>query len=286
MLRIAIQKSGRLTEESLELMQECGIDVGKSGGKLKAVAYNFPVEFLFLRDDDIPEYVADGVADAGIIGENVIAEERASLAAPVEIIERLGFSRCRLSLAVPKGARYESLQDLAGKRIATSFPRILNEYLNERGVRAEIHEISGSVEIAPSIGLAEAICDIVSSGSTLLSNGLTEVETVFRSEAVLVARALDEEKTRIMNDLRFRLQSVGKAKKSKYIILNAPNKALEAIIALLPGMRSPTVTPLAAEGWSSVHSVLPEDTFWEIIGRLKAAGAEGILVVPIEKMIL
>jgi ATP phosphoribosyltransferase len=286
MLRIAIQKSGRLTEESLNLMQECGIDVGKSGGKLKAVAYNFPVEFLFLRDDDIPEYVADGVADAGIIGENVIAEERASLAAPVEIVERLGFSRCRLSLAVPKSARYESLQDLDGKRIATSFPRILKAYLQERGVRAEIHEISGSVEIAPSIGLAEAICDIVSSGSTLLSNGLMEVETVFRSEAVLIARALDEEKTRIMNDLRFRLQSVGKAKKSKYIILNAPNEALEAIISLLPGMRSPTVTPLAADGWSSVHSVLPEDTFWEIIGRLKAAGAEGILVVPIEKMIL
>lgn len=267
-------------------MQECGIDVGKSGGKLKAVAYNFPVEFLFLRDDDIPEYVADGVADAGIIGENVIAEERASLAAPVEIVERLGFSRCRLSLAIPKSAPYESLQDLDGKRIATSFPRILKAYLQERGVRAEIHEISGSVEIAPSIGLAEAICDIVSSGSTLLSNGLVEVETVFRSEAVLIARALDEEKTRILNDLRFRLQSVGKAKKSKYIILNAPNEALKAIISLLPGMRSPTVTPLAAEGWSSVHSVLPEDTFWEIIGRLKAAGAEGILVVPIEKMIL
>ncbi|MBL7991983.1 MAG: ATP phosphoribosyltransferase [Candidatus Kapabacteria bacterium] len=286
MLRIAIQKSGRLTEESLELMQECGIDFGKSGGKLKATAYNFPLEFLFLRDDDIPEYVADGVADVGIIGENVIAEERSSLLQPVDIVERLGFSRCRLSLAVPKGAAYSGIQDLHGKRIATSFPNILKEFLAQHGVSAEIHEISGSVEIAPSIGLAEAICDIVSSGSTLLSNGLVEVETIFRSEAVLISRPLTADKQRIVDDLRFRIQSVGRAKKTKYIVLNAPNHALEAIISLLPGMKSPTVTPLATSGWSSVHSVVPEDTFWESIGKLKEAGAEGILVVPIEKMIL
>lgn len=286
MLRIGIQKSGRLTEESLELMQECGIDFAKSGGKLKAAAYNFPVEFLFLRDDDIPEYVADGVADVGIIGENVIAEERAGLQRPVEIIERLGFSRCRLSLAVPKGAAYSSIQDLHGKRIATSFPNILQEFLASHGVQAEIHEISGSVEIAPSIGLAEAICDIVSSGSTLLSNGLQEVETIFRSEAVLISRPLSVEKQKIVDDLRFRIQSVGRAKKNKYIILNARTEALSAITQLLPGIKSPTVTPLAESGWNAVHSVVPEDTFWEIIGKLKEAGAEGILVVPIEKMIL
>ncbi|MCS6808987.1 MAG: ATP phosphoribosyltransferase [Bacteroidota bacterium] len=286
MLRVAIQKSGRLTEESLELMHECGIDFAKSGGKLKALAYNFPVEFLFLRDDDIPEYVADGVADVGIVGENVIAEEHSALQQPVEIIERLGFSRCRLSLAVPRGTPYSSVHDLQGKRIATSFPNILRRFLATHNICAEIHEISGSVEIAPSIGLAEAICDIVSSGSTLLSNGLQEVETVFHSEAVLIARPLSADKQKIVDDLRFRIQSVGRAKHNKYIILNAPSESLPAIIQLLPGIKSPTITPLATSGWNAVHSVVPEDTFWEIIGKLKEAGAKGILVVPIEKMIL
>ncbi len=287
LLRLAIQKSGRLTEESLELMQECGIDFNKSGGKLKASAYNFPLEFLFLRDDDIPEYIADGVADLGIVGENVIAEENGKLSAPVEIVERLGFSRCRLSLAVARGVEYGSVQSLQGKRIATSFPNILQGFLQENGVNAEIHEISGSVEIAPSIGLADAICDIVSSGSTLLSNGLVEVETIFRSEAVLLSRPnLPPAKQRTLDNLRFRIQSVNRAKHNKYILLNARNEAVSAILNLLPGMKSPTVLPLAESGWSSIHAVVQEDTFWEIIEKLRAAGAEGILVVPIEKMIV
>jgi ATP phosphoribosyltransferase len=285
-LRIAIQKSGRLTDESLELLAECGIDFNRSTGKLKAQAFNFPLEFLFLRDDDIPEYVADGVADVGIIGENVIAEEQSSLTRPVEIIERLGFSRCRLSLAVPKGVEYTSVHDLQGKRIATSFPNILTEYLTTHNVSAEIHEISGSVEIAPGIGLADAICDIVSSGSTLLTNGLVETDTIFRSEAVLISRPLAAEKQHIVEDLCFRIQSVNRAKKTKYILLNAPNEAVERIISLLPGIKSPTVLPLADRAWSSVHSVVHEDEFWEMIGRLREAGAEGILVLPIEKMIV
>ncbi|TAE30132.1 MAG: ATP phosphoribosyltransferase [Candidatus Kapaibacterium sp.] len=286
-LRLAIQKSGRLTDESLELMQECGIDFSKSGGKLKAAAYNFPLEFLFLRDDDIPEYIADGVADIGIVGENVIAEENGKLSAPIEIVERLGFSRCRLSLAVARGVEYGSVQSLQGKRIATSFPNILQKFLQENGVNAEIHEISGSVEIAPSIGLADAICDIVSSGSTLLSNGLVEVETIFRSEAVLLGRPnLSPAKQRTLDNLRFRIQSVNRAKHNKYILLNARNEAVSAILSLLPGMKSPTVLPLAESGWSSIHAVVEEDTFWDIIEKLREAGAEGILVVPIEKMIV
>lgn len=287
LLRLAIQKSGRLTDESLELMQECGIDFNKSGGKLKAPAFNFPLEFLFLRDDDIPEYIADGVADIGIVGENVIAEEQAHLPSPVEIVERLGFSRCRLSLAVARGVEYSGVQSLEGKRIATSFPNILREYLHKQGVTTDIHEISGSVEIAPSIGLADAICDIVSSGSTLLSNGLVEVETIFRSEAVLLARPnLRVAQQRTLDHLRFRIQSVNRAKHNKYILLNAPNESIPTILSLLPGMKSPTVLPLAESGWSSVHSVVQEDTFWEIIEKLRAAGAQGILVVPIEKMIV
>jgi ATP phosphoribosyltransferase len=287
LLRLAIQKSGRLTDESLELMQECGIDFNKSGGKLKAPAYNFPLEFLFLRDDDIPEYIADGVADIGIVGENVIAEEQSHLSAPVEIVERLGFSRCRLSLAVARGVEYSGIQGLQGKRIATSFPSILRDYLQKNGVTADIHEISGSVEIAPSIGLADAICDIVSSGSTLLSNGLVEVETIFRSEAVLLSRPnLSPEKQRTLDNLRFRIRSVNRAKHNKYILLNARNEAIPAILKLLPGMKSPTVLPLAESAWSSVHAVVKEDTFWDIIEKLREAGAEGILVVPIEKMIV
>jgi ATP phosphoribosyltransferase len=287
LLRLAIQKSGRLTDESLELMHECGIDFNKAGGKLKAPAFNFPLEFLFLRDDDIPEYIADGVADIGIVGENVIAEEEAHLPAPVVIAERLGFSRCRLSLAVMRGVEYSGVEGLQGKRIATSFPNILREYLSKQGVTADIHEISGSVEIAPSIGLADAICDIVSSGSTLLSNGLVEVETIFRSEAVLLARPnLRIEQQHTLDNLLFRIQSVNRAKHSKYILLNAPNEAIPTILSLLPGVKSPTVLPLAESGWSSVHSVVREDTFWEIIEKLRAAGAQGILVVPIEKMIM
>jgi ATP phosphoribosyltransferase len=285
-LRLAIQKSGRLTDESLELMRECGIEFNKATGKLKSPAYNFPMEFLFLRDDDIPEYVSDGVADVGIIGENVLVEMLHKLKQPITIAERLGFSRCRLSLAVPKGVAYTDVRSLQGKRIATSFPQILGEYLHEHAVQADIHEISGSVEIAPSIGLAEAICDIVSSGSTLLSNGLVEVETIFRSEAVLISRPLSAEKQRVLDDMLFRIQSVNRARNTKYIMMNAPNAAVAEISQLLPGMKSPTVTPLAESGWSSIQSVVREDQFWEIIGKLKAVGAEGILVIPIEKMVL
>ncbi len=285
-LRLAIQKSGRLTDESLELMRECGIEFNKATGKLKSPAYNFPLEFLFLRDDDIPEYVADGVADVGIIGENVLAEEQHKIKDTVTIVERLGFSRCRLSIAVPKTFHYDDVQNLRGVRIATSFPTILGNFLREKGIQAEIHEISGSVEIAPSIGLAEAICDIVSSGSTLLSNGLVEVETIFKSEAVLIGRKLDAEKQHVLDDLCFRIQSVNRAKNNKYIILNARTENIAAITSLLPGIKSPTVTPLAETGWCAVHSVVRENQFWDIIEKLKAAGAEGILVIPIEKMIL
>lgn len=251
--------------------------------KLKSEAANFPIEFLFLRDDDIPGYVEDGVADIGIVGENVAVEK----AKNVEMVKRLGFSKCRLSLAVPKNATYNSLQDLQGGNIATSYPVILGQYLKENGVNATIHEISGSVEIAPSIGLAEAICDIVSSGSTLFMNGLKEVETIFRSEAVLIkGKSLSEEKNQALEKLLFRIDAVQRGKNNKYILLNAPEDQLEKIISILPGMRSPTVLPLAEKGWNSVHSVIKEDEFWEVIDQLKAAGAEGILVVPIEKMIL
>ncbi len=282
MLRIALQKSGRLSEDSYQLFKECGIRFDYGTGKLKSVSSNFPAEFLFLRDDDIPGYVEDGVADLGIVGENVAVET----ARNVETIHRLGFSKCRLSLAIPRGTDWSGLHDLAGKNIATSYPRLLGNYLRDKGVSAEIHEISGSVEIAPGIGLAEAICDIVSSGSTLLSNGLKEVETIFRSEAILVSRpALAENKQQLVDKLLFRIKSVQAAKNNKYIVLNAPNASLETITALLPGMKSPTVTPLATEGWSSVHSVLNENDFWENIEAIRAAGAEGILVIPIEKMI-
>lgn len=289
MIKLAIQKSGRLTDDSLDLMRECGLDFNKSG-TLKSPAFNFPLEFLFLRDDDIPAYVADGVADIGIVGENVLVEAEAHSAhikTHVEIAERLGFSRCRLSLAIPKEHVYGGVESLQGKRIATSFPHILQTYLAEKGVIADIHEISGSVEIAPSIGLADAICDIVSSGSTLLSNGLKEAEIIYRSEAVMIqGKHLTPEQTAILHDLRFRIHAVSRAKKTKYIVLNAPTDALDRIIAILPGIKSPTVTPLADSGWSAVHSVVPEDTFWEIIGKLRSEGAQGILVLPIEKMIV
>ena len=281
-LRIALQKSGRLSEDSYQLFKECGIRFDYGTGKLKSVSSNFPAEFLFLRDDDIPGYVEDGVADLGIVGENVAIET----ARQVTTVHKLGFSKCRLSIAVPRGTEWTGIRDLDGKNIATSYPNLLGNYLNEQGVQAEIHEISGSVEIAPSIGLAEAVCDIVSSGSTLMSNGLKEVETIFRSEAILIARPeLDADKQVLVDKLLFRIKSVQTAKNNKYIVLNAPNQALSQIIALLPGMKSPTVTPLATEGWSSVHSVLNENEFWENIEAIREAGAEGILVIPIEKMI-
>jgi ATP phosphoribosyltransferase len=281
-LRIALQKSGRLSEDSYQLFKECGIRFDYGTGKLRSVSSNFPAEFLFLRDDDIPGYVEDGVADLGIVGENVAVETGRS----VNTLHKLGFSKCRLSIAIPRGTDWAGIQDLTGKSIATSYPTLLGNYLAGKGVSADIHEISGSVEIAPGIGLAEAVCDIVSSGSTLLSNGLQEVETIFRSEAILIANpALDTDKQTLVDKLLFRIKAVQAAKNNKYIVLNAPNHAIGQITSLLPGMRSPTVTPLATEGWSSVHSVLNENEFWENIEAIRAAGAEGILVIPIEKMI-
>ena len=281
-LKVAVQKSGRLSEDSLKLFRECGIKFNNGVKKLKAQSHNFPIEFLFLRDDDIPGYVEDGIADIGIVGQNVHDEYQKN----VEVVKHLGFSKCRLSLAVPREEDYQDISYFEGKNIATSYPNILKDYLKSKGVSAEVHEISGSVEIAPGIGLAEGICDIVSSGSTLLSNGLKEVETVMKSEAVMVAsKSLSDEQQKILNQLIFRINSVLEGKNNKYVLLNAPNESLDKIIDLLPGMRSPTVLPLADKGWSSIHSVINEDTFWENIEQLREAGAEGILVVPIEKMI-
>lgn len=282
-IRIAVQKSGRLSEDSLSLIKECGIKFYNGTGKLKSTSTNFPIEFLFLRDDDIPGYVADGVADLGIVGENELVEKNKE----VLVLKKLGFSKCRLSLAIPKSEEYPGLAYFQGKNIATSYPKILGDYLRTNQIQADIHEISGSVEIAPSIGLAEGICDIVSSGSTLMMNGLKEVEEIFRSEAVLISHTdMNEAKKAIVDKLLFRMNAVQKGKSSKYVLLNAPNDSLEKIVSLIPGMRSPTILPLAQEGWSSVHSVLSEDQFWENIEELRAAGAEGILVVPIEKMIV
>ncbi len=282
-LKIAIQKSGRLSESSLKLLKECGIDIDNGLNKLRAEASNFPLEIFFLRDDDIPQYVEDKVADLGIVGENVLLEKGKSL----DIVDRLGFGKCRLSLAIPKDQAFGSLKDLEGKRIATSYPSLLSGYMAERDVSAEIHEISGSVEIAPGIGLADAVCDLVSSGSTLFTNGLKEAEVILKSEAVLVAnRALADEQQKLLSQLLFRIRAVRKAKNNKYILLNAPNDRLKAICDILPGMKSPTILPLAEENWSSVHSVVEENKFWEIIEKLKGEGAQGILVVPIEKMIL
>ncbi len=282
-LRIAIQKSGRLSEKSLNLLKEAGISLNNGSRKLRSVAQLFPLEVIYLRDDDIPQYVEDGVAHIGIVGENEYAEKQCE----VNLVERLGYSRCRLSIAIPKSEEYKGVEDLQGKRIATSYPVILKNYLGEHGVSADIHTLSGSVELAPSIGVAEAIFDIVSSGSTLISNGLKEVEVAMKSEAVVIAnRNLDAEVSSILADLLFRIRSVMAASSNKYILLNAPNDKLQEIIAVLPGMKSPTVMPLAEEGWSSVHSVLAERTFWEVIDRLKELGAQGILVIPIEKMIV
>jgi ATP phosphoribosyltransferase len=282
-IRIAIQKSGRLSEKSLALLKEAGISLNNGSRKLRSVAQLFPLEVIYLRDDDIPQYVEDGVAHIGIVGENEFAEKECA----VDLVERLGYSRCRLSLAIPKSGSYESLQDLQGKRIATSYPVILKNYLNEHGVQADVHYLSGSVELAPSIGVSDAIFDIVSSGSTLISNGLKEVETIMHSEAVVIAnRKLSEEVQSILADLLFRIRSVKAASNNKYILLNAPNENLDQIIQTIPGMKSPTVMPLAEEGWSSVHSVLSEKEFWGVIDRLRELGAQGILVIPIEKMIV
>jgi ATP phosphoribosyltransferase len=282
-LKLAIQKSGRLQEDSMRLLKECGIDIGAGVNKLKAEANNFPVELFFLRDDDIPQYVEDGVADIGFVGENVVFEKNKK----VDIAYALGFGKCRLSFAVRKDENYTGASFLQGKKIATSYPVIVQNYLDNNNVKAEIHEISGSVEIAPGIGLADVVCDLVSSGSTLFMNGLKEVETILQSQAVLIKRKeLSVETKLILESLLFRIESVKKANKNKYVLLNAPNDQLPKIISLLPGMKSPTVLPLASPGWSSVHSVIVESDFWEIIEQLKAAGAEGILVIPIEKMIL
>ena len=283
MVRIAIQKSGRLFDDSIRLLKECGIEINNGNKQLKSVAYNFPMEIYFFRDDDIPQYVSDGIADFGIVGENVLLEKDKD----IMIEHRLGFGRCRLSIAVPKSKTYTSLSDLEGLKIATSYPFLLDRFLKSNAVKAEIHEISGSVEIAPGIGLADAICDLVSSGSTLLTNGLKEVETVMSSEAVLArAPGLSAEKVAIMDKLLLRIKSVETAKNNKYIMMNAPNHRLDSIAAILPGMKSPTIVPLAEEGWSSVQSVVNENDFWEVIEKLKQLDAEGIIVVPIEKMIV
>ncbi|MBN9351435.1 MAG: ATP phosphoribosyltransferase [Chitinophagaceae bacterium] len=284
MLRIAIQKSGRLHEDSLSLLKECGIKVRNGNGQLKSVASNFPLEVYFLRDDDIPQYVSDGVADVGIIGKNVFLEKEKD----IRMVTELGFGQCRLSIAMPKSSPYQSFKDLAGKKIATSYPNLLRKFLEERKVPAEIHNISGSVEIAPGIGLADAICDLVSSGSTLFTNGLREVETILYSEAVLVNNRMAEtgETGNLFRKLLFRIESVKNAANTKYIMLNVPNVNLDKIFNVLPGLKSPTVVPLAEEGWSSVQSVVKEDVFWEVIEKLKSLKAEGILVMPIEKMVL
>jgi len=282
-LRIAIQKSGRLFDDSVALLKECGIDLRNVKDRLKTESDNFPLEVFFLRDDDIPQYVEDSVADIGIVGENVVYEKNKS----VEVVEKLGFGKCRLSLAVPRAVEFSGLQELNGKRIATSYPYLVNKFLLQNKVKADIHEISGSVEIAPGIGLADVVCDLVSSGSTLFMNGLKEVETILQSQAVLIRnQKLDDAKQQLLNKFLFRIKAVRKAKRNKYVLLNAPNEKLEQVIKLLPGMKSPTVLPLAESGWSSVHSVLSEDEFWDKIEQLKAAGAQGILVVPIEKMVM
>lgn len=281
-LKIAIQTKGRLNEDSMQLIQEAGIDLNIGRRTLIAESKNFPIDALFLRDDDIPQTVADGVADIGIVGENEMLEKGEN----VVIAKRLGFSKCRLSLAIPKSMDYTGPEFFSGKKIATSYPAILKKYLAEKNIKAEVHVITGSVEIAPGIGLADAIFDIVSSGSTLVSNRLKEVEVVLKSEAVLVANPnLSEDKKELLNEFIFRLESVQRAKGKKYILLNVPNSKIQEIAALLPGMKSPTVVPLATEGWSSMHSVIEENDFWTVIGKLKKAGAEGILVIPIEKMI-
>ena len=283
LLRIAIQKSGRLQEGSLDLLKESGLSFGNGKDQLKAQARNFPVEVLFLRDDDIPQYVEDKVADVGIVGENIFLEKRKKN----QLVKRLDFAKCRLSIAVPRSENYDGIKSLDGKNIATSYPNIVMDFLKKNGISAGIHEISGSVEIAPGIGLADAICDIVSTGSTLLGNGLKEVEVVMQSEAVVIANPdLIIEKQDILEKLLFRMEAVKKAKNNKYILMNCPNDSISKITSVIPGMNSPTVIPLGRPGWSSLHSVVDENDFWEKIDLLRSFGAEGILVIPIEKMIV
>ena len=282
-LKIAVQKSGRLNQDSLKLLKDCGISIDNGKDQLKASARNFPLEVLYLRNGDIPQYLRDGVVDVAIIGENTLVEKGEDL----EIVERLGFSKCRVSLAVPKEVTYNGINDFQGKRIATSYPNTVKKFLSEKGIEADLHIINGSVEIAPNIGLADAICDIVSSGSTLFKNGLKEVVEMGVSEAVLtVAPNLPSEKKAILDTIQFRIQSVLRGHNSKYVLMNAPNDKIDGILKLLPGMRSPTVLPLAEEGWSSIHTVITKDKFWDVIDDLKSRGAEGILVCPIEKMVI
>lgn len=282
-LKVAVQKSGRLLDESLSLLKECGISIDNGKDQLRARARNFPIDILYLRNSDIPQYVEDGVADIGIIGQNTLVEKQKA----IKEVLPLGFSTCRLSIALPKGAAFSSPKDLNGKRIATSYPNSLRQYLDKHRINAEIHEISGSVEIAPNIGLADAICDLVSSGSTLFKNGLEEKDVILKSEAALVSgEKLSDRAQAILDKLLFRVKSVLAARKNKYLLMNAPTDAVETIIKILPGMKSPTVMPLAEAGWSSIHTVIAEDHFWDIIDQLKSTGAQGILVVPIEKMIL
>jgi ATP phosphoribosyltransferase len=282
MIRIAVQKSGRLSDKSLQLLKDCGIKFDNGGRKLSTQAKNFPMEILFLRDDDIPQYVANGVADLGILGLNEVEEKDQK----VDVIKQLGFAGCRLSLAVQKDVDYTGLEWFNGKKVASSYTTIVKKFFADKGINATTEEIGGSVEIAPGIGLAEGICDIVSTGSTLLMNGLKEVETVMYSEAVLISNPnLNSDKNDLLSKLLFRIEAVQNAQKSKYILLNAPNDKIDEISALLPGMKSPTVLPLAEEGWSSLHSVIEENDFWNVIDQLKAAGAQGILVNPIEKLI-
>jgi len=282
-LKIAIQKSGRLNQDSIKLLRSCGINIENGKDQLKVEVANFPIELLYLRNSDIPQYLEDGVADIAIVGENLLIEKQKK----IEIVEKLGFSKCRVSLAIPKEIEDESLGYFEGKKIATSYPNTVQNFLNEKGINAEIHVISGSVEIAPNIGLAEGICDIVSTGSTLFKNGLKETQVILKSEAVLAkSNSLSSEQENILDRLLFRIQSVLRAKNTKYILMNVPNKNIEKVSSILPVLKSPTILPLEQEGWSSLHSVIKETEFWEVIDELKTAGAEGILVVPIDKMVL
>ena len=282
-LKIAIQKSGRLHDESIQILKDCGISIYNGNDQLKVMASNFPLEVYYLRNSDIPQYLIDGVVDIAIVGDNLLLEKGAN----IQIAEKLGFSKCKVSVAVPKAFQYNSLDDLNDLRIATSYPNTVMEYFNQQGISVDIHQISGSVEIAPNIGLSDAIVDIVSSGSTLFKNGLKEVEVILKSEAVLaVSPQISKESMQLLAKLQFRIQSVLRSRKSKYILMNVPNEKIYEVSSILPVLKSPTVMPLAEEGWSSVHSVIDEDQFWEVIDQLKEAGAEGILICPIEKMVL
>ncbi|WP_333809844.1 ATP phosphoribosyltransferase [Flavobacterium sp.] len=282
-LKIAIQKSGRLHDESIQILRDCGISIYNGNDQLKVTASNFPLEVYYLRNSDIPQYLIDGVVDIAIVGDNLLVEKGQN----IQIAEKLGFSKCKVSVAVPKNFNYKSTEDLNGLRVATSYPKTVLDYFSSKGISVDIHQISGSVEIAPNIGLSDAIVDIVSSGSTLFKNGLKEVEVILKSEAVLaVSPQISEEAKQVLTKLKFRIQSVLRSRKSKYILMNVPNNKISEISKILPVLKSPTVMPLAEEGWSSVHSVIDEDKFWEVIDQLKEAGAEGILVCPIEKMVL